>query len=211
MNNTYNILVGALLATLSPAVFAQAYVGVSFGQTKSEVDAGRISGDLASLGFLNANVSSDTSDSGGRVFAGYTVMKGLAVEASYAELGKTRWNAASTSPVAASFAASIKSKAYGVDLVASHDFNPQFSFFGRVGVARTEADGSFAAGGFAETSRSSVTKRNTGAVYGAGIGYNFAANMTARLEYTQYTRLGGDELGGRFDVGVASFGLLVRF
>jgi OOP family OmpA-OmpF porin len=203
-----------LLATMTmvaaaPAFAQSWYAGVSAGATRSDVDAGRINADLANLGFAAATTSSDKSDSTWRIFAGYTVLPWLDIEAYYADLGKTKWDA--TVMPQGTLSARIKSKAYGIAAIASLSPMERLRLFAKAGVARTEADASFSSSGFVELARTSTSKRQTSALYGIGAQYAITPRVSLRAEYDVHNKVGSDEMGGTFKVQSATLGVAFPF
>ena len=125
------------MATAAEPAFAQRwYAGASYSSTRSEVDEGRIAGDLQGLGFFSASTSSDTRDSGGRFFVGCNVLPWLDAEIYYADLGKTKWDATVTPP--GTLSASIKEleSVLGVQLVERDKRSVRLTEVGAEVVAR---------------------------------------------------------------------------
>ncbi len=199
----------AMAAAAGPVFAQQWYAGASYSSTRSEVDEGRISGDLGGLGFFSASTSSDTRDSGGRLFIGRSILPWLDAELYYADLGKTKWDATVTPP--GTLSASIKSKAYGIAALASITPVENLKLFGKLGVARTEAKASFASSGFVDLQASGRTEHRTGLVYGVGASYAFTPRLALRFDYDVHDDLGNDEIGGKFKVQAASLGVSIRF
>jgi opacity protein-like surface antigen len=209
MKRLHRLAAVALLA-LSPAAFAQSwYAGIGLGTVRSEVDAGRIDGELAGLGFTPTGTTSDTADSSWRIFAGYRVLPWLDVEAYYADLGKTKWD--STVTPQGTLSARIESKAYGIAAIASLSPVERLRLFAKVGVASTDADASFSSSGFVELAASSTSKRQTSAVYGIGMQYAVTPRVLLRVEYDVHDKVGSDEMGGRFKVQAATLGVVFPF
>jgi OOP family OmpA-OmpF porin len=203
-------LIAALAMVAAAPAFAQSwYAGVSAGATRNDVDAGRISGDLANLGFLSATTSSDKSDSTWRIFAGRALLPWLDIEAYYADLGKTRWDATVTPD--GMLSARIKAKAYGITAIASISPMERLRLFAKAGVARTDADASFSSSGFVELAQGSTSKRQTSGVYGIGAQYAITPRVSVRVEYDVHDKVGSDEMGGKFKVQSATVGVVLPF
>ncbi len=199
----------AMFASAAPAFAQSWYVGASAGTTRSEVDAVRINGELADLGFFSSRTSGDASDRTWRVFAGRSLLPWLDVEAYYADLGKTRWDSVVTP--GGTLAARIKAKAYGITAIASLAPIERLRLFAKAGVSRTEARASFTAGGFVELDNSSASQRQTSALYGVGAQYALAPRLALRLEYDVHDKVGGDAMGGRYKVQSAVLGVVMPF
>ena len=204
-------LFGAAAVLAAGPAFAQSwYAGISGGATRSEVDGARINGDLTgNLGFFSSATTSDTSGTSWRIFAGRSLLPWLDLEAYYADLGKTRWDATVTPD--GTLSARIKAKAYGIAAIASLTPMEHVRVFARAGVARTHADASFSAAGFVELERDSSSKRQTSGAYGVGAQYALTPRASLRLEYDVHDKVGGDEMGGRFKVQAATLGVVLRF
>jgi len=196
-----------LTGTASAEAF---YAGVSVGQTRGEIDSARINNELVNkLGYFTANTQGDTNDTGGRLFAGYQLHPNLAVEASYSDLGKVQWN--STVTPAGTLSTSIRSRAYGVALVASYPFTPRLSGYLRGGVSHTESEASLTSSGFVDLNRDNFKKTSTDGAYAVGAQFAVSPKIAVRLEYENYRNLGSDEMGGKFQVSLTSIGVLFKF
>ena len=185
------------------------YVGAAYSETRSEVDAARISRELTGLGFFSATTVSDVRDRGARLYAGRQVFPWLAAEAYYADLGKTHW-ASSVTPKG-EIMASIRGKAYGLAALATVSPFRDVTLFAKAGLARVESKANFAASGFVDLASSNATERRNSGMYGLGARYDINQRLSVRLEYDVHTRLGGDAMGGRYDVHAAHLGLVLRF
>lgn len=201
------LLCAGLAATVSAEPF---YVGVSAGQTRGEVDSGRINNELVNkLGYFTADTQSDTTDSGVRAFAGYQFHPNLAVEASYTDLGKVKWNS-SVTPTG-TLSTSIRSRAYGLALVASYPMTSQFSAYLRAGVSHAESEASLASSGFVDLNRDNFKKSSTDGAYALGAQFNVNPKFAVRVEYETYRNLGSDEMGGKYQASLTSVGVLFKF
>lgn len=201
----------ALVLAAPVAASAQSwYVGIAGGRAKAALDAGRVDQDLTqNVGFFTSSTSTDESGSTWRIFVGHRVLPWLDVEAHYADLGKARFDATVTP--AGTLGASIRSKSFGVAAIGFLMPTPATRVYGKLGVASTQAEASFSSSGFVELEKSSETKRKTAGYYGVGAQYDFNRNLSARVEYDVHTALGGDTIGGKFDVKATQVGLVWRF
>ena len=111
---------------------------------------------------------------------------------------------------AGTLAVTIRSRAYGLAALAGFSPTPGLKVFGKAGVARAEAKASPVGTGFVEVS-GGATERTTTGVYGLGLTYKVTGNVTARAEYDVHKDLGGDAMGGKFDVKSASLALQFSF
>lgn len=209
MKTTFTLVAALAVWAATPALAQSWFAGISAGSARSDVDIGRIDGELRGLGFLSSSTSGDKTDSTWRVFAGARLLPWLHSEAYYADLGKTRWSATVTPD--GSLSARIKAKAYGLALVAHIEPLERLSLFAKAGVARTDAQASFSAGGFVELAQGSTRKRQTSGVYGAGVQYAVTPHVSVRAEYDVHDKVGSDEMGGRFKVQSATLGVVMPF
>ena len=78
-----------------------------------------------------------------------------------------------------------------------------FSLFGKLGVytAKTDETTNFAG---------DQSATNTDFTFGVGLGYQFHRNLSARLEWQRYSKVGGGDIG-KEDIDALSLGLLYRF
>lgn len=201
----------AIAAAMSatPSLAQQWYAGLGFSSTRGDVDTARINSDLTNnLGFFTAETSSDTKDSAARGFVGYSVLPWLDVEGYYAQLGDTQFD--STVTPSGTLSVTIASKAYG--LVALPGFSPAkgLKVFGKIGVARVESRANPVGTGFVQVT-GGAKESNTGATYGLGMTYALNGNAAVRVEYDVHKDLGGDSMGGKFDVKAATIAMQFRF
>jgi OmpA-OmpF porin, OOP family len=172
----------ALALTASMAARAEVqpgfYAGAGFGTTKINDD-----------GFDN-NV--DDSDTGFKVFGGYSFNQNFAIEATYFDLGE----ASGSFGVGENFDVGISG--FGVSAVGVLPLSDMFSLFGKVGYASYDIDAHVeivgVGSGSASDSQSDLT-------YGAGAALGFG-QFEARLEFEAINVDGGDanmlSLGGLY-------------
>lgn len=132
------------------------------------------------------NVSSDRSSTGGKVYGGYGFTPNIAVEAGYADLGKT------SGP-----AGEVKSRGAFVDLVGKVPISQSFSAIGRVGAynGRTTIPGG-----------DSDTKTN--AKYGLGVQWDMNKQTAIRGEWERYRF---DAFGDKTDADLYTVGVNYQF
>jgi OOP family OmpA-OmpF porin len=155
-------------------------VGGQIGQSKLKFDC-------------PAGLSCDDTDTAFRIFGGYNFNKNFGVELGYADLGKATFSAAGVSGDA-------KATAWDVMAVGTLPLNPKFDLYGKLGWY------------FADTKMSGVlsdSKSNSDFTFAVGGAYNFNKNLSARLEWQQYTKVGSDSNNG--DVDVIGVGVVYKF
>lgn len=95
---------------------------------------------------------------------GYTFSPNIGVEVGYNDYGSVNFGAAAAS-----------AKTGHASLILTAPLGNEFSVYGRAGVASTERKVSGFGG--------SVSDTKTEGLFGVGVGYNFARNITGTLEY----------------------------
>jgi OmpA-OmpF porin, OOP family len=95
---------------------------------------------------------------------GYTFSPNIGVEAGFNDYGKVNYGGVDGS-----------AKTAQASLILTAPITNEFSVYGRAGVARTERKVSGFGG--------SVKDDKTEGLFGVGVGYNFAKNLTGTLEY----------------------------
>jgi len=169
-----NINVATLLIVAFPMIaFADQtgfYAGISAGQSSTSID--------------NVTLSKKT-DTGFSFLGGYKVSQNLGIEAQYTSFGKVKVGAASADIDALSATA-----------VVAFPVNTDFSFFGRLGFAKT----TFKATG-------SSTSRNT-ATFGVGGQYSLDSNLSVRAGWDRYSIDDGATTG---NTDLISAGIVYKF
>lgn len=164
------------------------YLGGALGATHLGLDCG-------------AALSCDRSDTGGKLFGGYRLGNGLAVELSYFDYGRATGSAAVGGLGLAS--ARLKGTGYGLGLAYFADITPAWTGIARAGVARNKAevDATGAVVG-------SASETSTRPYFGLGLGYKLtpALSLDAGLDYTRF-RLQGESSNAR----MLSLGLRYAF
>lgn len=185
------------LSTVLGATSVQAadtgfYIGGSFGQSKvSDFSSSDVNSGLASLG-INATSTTDDKDTGWKAFAGYRIMKYLAVEGAYANLGEVSANIISTAPVAGTANVQLENEAWTISALGILPLNDKFSLFGRLGLNVWNIDVS-ASGTGSGGATYSGSDDGTGVVYGLGAAFHLTPNLNLRAEWERYD-FDGDDL-----------------
>lgn len=220
--------IAAALMAASPAFsqdLAHGYAGLAGGQSRTGHEL--VTNRQATI--VDATIESsafDATDTGWKAFAGWRFNDYLALEASYADLGRSRLvtNTVSVDLLPGSIDLRRKTTAFGLDAVVSAPVGTRFAVFGRAGAARARAqeveslEGGivFTNGPSGERERS-ATFDETVAHFGAGGEWRVRDNVSLRLEWERFHNVGkGSRLGdsGRTreaDADLASVGVLMRF
>jgi OmpA-OmpF porin, OOP family len=191
--------IAAILAAsglaVSSAAMAQAksadqgfYAGARIGQSKVDIDC--------------TGANCEDTDTAFGIFGGYKINRNFAVEAGYTDFGKV--NATVTVPAAT---LEVKSNAFDVVGVGAFPINQQFSVYGKLGFYRGEAKASATLGVFSGSQK----ETNTDLTYGVGVQYNVNPQLGVRGEWQRYSSMGGDSIGGTFDLDVFALGVTYKF
>ena len=190
-NSLLLALTAVLGATSAQAADTGFYLGGSFGQSQiSDFSGSDLDRELATMG-VTASSTTDDSDSGWKVFAGYKIMKNLAVEGSYTNLGEATARTTVTAPVAGTFNTTLELESWSISAVGILPLNDQFSLFARLGLNVWNLDGSTTGPGSGSTS-TSTSDDGADVVYGLGASYNFSQNLSLRGEWERYDFDGSD-------------------
>jgi OOP family OmpA-OmpF porin len=157
------LLVPIALCSASPAAFARdpALAGPYFG--------GSIGDSTVQFKDDETRQEFDADDTGFKVIAGYRIIDWVAVELNYTDFGK---------PVDRIFGVDLEAQytAVSVSALGMLPLGRNFDLFGRLGVARLDAD--FSARGFS----GSDSEKSTEPVFGIGAQFR-ANNLAIRVEY----------------------------
>jgi len=152
------------------------YIGGSIGNSRYQGD--NIGGQ-----------STDKSETGGKVYGGYSFTPNFSLEGGYVDLGKFN-----------SGAGDLKSNGVFVDAVGTFPIAQDFSLLGRVGAYNGKVERTL--------NGVSDSERGTDIKYGAGVQYDLSKNTAIRGEWERY-RLKGLDLKENTDL--FSVGLNYRF
>ena len=204
-------MLGIVALALIAGPFAMAqdsgwYLGANVGKSKAKIDDARIINTL-SPGLSITTIHDNNSDTGFKVFGGYSFNKYFALEGGYFNLGKFGYDA--TTIPAGTLNGEIKVNGFNLDAVLSLPITEKFSVFGRVGVDRAKADVTFVGTGFAVVKNPNPSEQSTNLKYGAGLQYDFTRSFGMRAEVERY-RI-NDAIGNKGDIDLASIGVLFRF
>lgn len=179
-------LSGALAVTSAQAADTGFYIGGSAGQAEiNDFNAADLDAELASLGITSSS-STDDADTGWKLFAGYKIMKYLAVEGAYANLGEGTAHSIITAPAPGVVDTTLEAEAWTVSALGILPLGESFSLFGRLGVNFWNADVSAVGTGGGATAVAAGDDDGTDMVYGAGASYSFTPNFSVRGEWERY-------------------------
>ena len=208
-------LLAACVVSSPAAAQAHWYAGIGFGQSRTDDEVARNRESPVVNGTITGSELDDKA-SGYKIFGGYRFLPWLAVEASYADLGRSRTTTHILGPESPPATHSVVHDrdvtGMGVDVVLSAPLTAQGSIFGRVGVVRSRLEAETSLASISE----SVTVNETVTRYGFGGDWMFTRNLGLRVEWERWLDVGkGLELvGGRTgeaDVDFYSINFIYRF
>jgi opacity protein-like surface antigen len=168
------VAIAAAALTLPALALAQdggGYFGLSTGATKAKQWC-----DTSALPPGAALASCDRRDKGWKMFAGYRVIRVLAFEASFIDLGKRSLTATSGSEATR---VTARGSAWSADAVGIIPLGP-LEVFGKVGIAKVKAQST-------DTRLAGTTfklgKNDNEAHYGLGLNYRFSSQWDVRGEW----------------------------
>lgn len=167
------------------------YIGGSFGQSKiSDFNGSDVDAELASLG-ITSTTTTDDKDTGWKAFAGYRIMKYLAVEGAYTNFGEATANVVTTAPSAGTANVKLENEAWSLSALGILPLSDQFSLFARLGLNVWNVDVSASGTGSGSTAYSD-SEDGTDVVYGLGAAYHITPNLNLRAEWERYDFDGSD-------------------
>ncbi len=204
------VVTGGLLAGQAVAADTGGYIGISAGQTMSDVDAASADAALGSLGF-GSSTTGDETDIGFKLYGGYRFNRNFAVEGGYTDLGK--FTAHSVITAGGSGTADWEWDGYSIDVAALGIFpvNERFEIFGRAGLGIWNLDFSFTASGPGGTGIASDSDSGVSPLLGFGAALNINPQIGVRVEYERHFKVGGDDTAGDSDIDLISLGVLFKF
>lgn len=216
---------GCALPATAQAAELGFYVGGFYAESSKDAQIGFF--DEYALGVYDVNgftpvqgsLAVEDKDSGYGFLGGYRLLRNLAFEGEYMELGAVEYRATSdgsfvSGPVTgpATFNVNVDSGTSGMALSALGILPVSYRWeaYARLGVliATNEFD-SFLSDG-ARTGRDSFNESSIDYLAGIGAGFLFAEIYTARFEFRRVFDAGADETG-EGDVDLISFGFTVGF
>jgi OmpA-OmpF porin, OOP family len=159
------------------------------GAAAAQAEGLSVGGSLGTSRYKGDDIgglSTDRSDTGGKLYGGYSFSPNFGLEAGYARLGKFK-----------SDAGQIKADGVFLDAVGTVPLGNNFSALGRVGLFGGKLDSSTAG-----------SDRGTSYKVGAGVQYDFDKNVALRGEWERYRF---DALDTKTNVDQYSVGLNYKF
>lgn len=183
------------------------YIGGNIGQTQATIDSDRISSGLLGSGLTAGPIDKDDSDRGAKLFGGYQLSPYFSIEGGYFDLG--HFGFSTTTTPTGTLTGDIRLKGINLDLVGALPISERFSAFGRIGVARSQANDTFSGTGAVNVLNANPSSRSNNLKVGLGLEYAFTPAFSLRTEIERYRV--DDAVGNKGDVDLFSLGVVYRF
>jgi len=206
-------LIAAAVLTLSSGL-AQAqstdkqgwYGGLELGYTKLGLSSGDVDGALANQGIAGTSTL-DTSDKSFGINGGYRFNRNFAAELAYESLGSYTY---SSNTGVDTINGKFKADALSLAALGIYPFTPNWSAYGKLGLAHTNAklDASSSTGASAVSGSS---HSGTNLLYGAGLTYDFAGGYFTKLGWDRYQSVGDSGSTGKGSIDSYQLGVGLHF
>lgn len=183
------------------------YGGVGVGQSRAELNEGRLTNSLLGSGLRATAIANDKRDTGYKLFGGYQLDRNLAVEAGVFRLGEFGFTTP-TAP-AGGLAGRIKLQGVNLDLVGTVPVTDNLSVLGRLGVNYSKASGHYSGSGAVNLLNADRSDSKAGYKAGLGLQYAFSPWLMLRGEAERYRVTNG--AGHRGHVDLYSISLVFPF
>jgi OOP family OmpA-OmpF porin len=218
--------VASTLLPLSALAAPGWYAGAAGGASRTDSSLAR-NREAALSNVVEVRSDYDGEDGAWRAFAGYSFNDSLAVEVSYADLGRQRIDATTLGGVPqlpGAYSIDRRVRGFGADLVGTLPLTPRFALLGRAGLFRAHTRSEVALSGniaFAEGNPDDRARRlesdDTVAHLGAGAQWSFSERVQVRLEWEHYFgpgtsfQRGQSSNTGSADTDLFMLGAVLRF
>ena len=198
---TASLVAAAMVALPGAALAGPWYAGLGAGQSRTSTDLVE-NRESTIINASDIRSDFDRTDTAWKAFAGYRFHRNLAVEANYADLGRTRLttrlSGGSNPDTPGTIDINRKLDGYGADLLAIAPFEAQrLSLFARAGAfrARLREDATLSgnivfSNGDPEERTRGTTFNETVFHWGAGADWDVMPNVALRLEWERYNGVG---------------------
>lgn len=183
------------------------YVGGNIGQTRATIDNERITSGLLGSGLTAGPIDEHDRDRGAKLFGGYQLSQNFSVEAGYFDLGHMGFT--TTTTPTGTLTGDMRLRGINLDLVGALPISERFSAFGRIGVARSQANDTFSGTGAVNVLNPNPSTRSNNLKVGLGLEYAFTPAFSLRTEIERYRV--DDAVGNKGDVDLFSLGVVYRF
>lgn len=175
--NMKQIILTAALLVAAGGASAQAYVGGAIGKSHTNVDT-------------TGTTSSEVSDTGKKIYAGYGFNQNIALEVGYIDFGKAEFTG-SVYPYGV-LKTDLKSKAAYVAGVFRGEFGAGFGGVARLGLANVKTTATSTQ--VATSVTGSLSETSGQALFGLGLEYSITKNfkVTGDVEFTNSADIAGE-------------------
>lgn len=142
----------------------------------------------------------DDSDTGGKIFGGYSFTPNGAIEFGYVDFGEFTGSGGG-------FTDNWEASGLNLSLLGAWPLAHQFSLLGKIGVTRWDVDNTFTVGG----APFSPSENGTDVSYGVGAQYDFHRQVGARLEWERFADVGDSATTGQSDLDLLSLSVVFKF
>lgn len=191
--------IAASLLPLSALAAPGWYVGAAGGVSRTDSNLAR-NREAALSNVTRVHSDFDGDDSAWKAFAGYSFNDSLAVEVSWADIGRQRIEATTLGgnpELPGAYSIDRRVHGYGADLVGTLPLSPRFALLGRAGLFRAHTRSDVQVSGniaFAEGDPADRARRlesdDTVAHFGAGGRWSVTRRLELRLEWEHYLGTG---------------------
>lgn len=183
------------------------YLGAGIGYTRATPDN---AGVLASSGApAGSSISSDKSSFGWKEYGGYQFNKNIALELSFADLGK--YDFTFTRPGFTPATGKITINGFGISAVGILPLDNKFSLIGRLGGFYSTLNASTSINAFTAGTATSGKDRKFVPNFGVGANYELTKSLGLRAEIERFSGMGSSSKSIKTDVNLLSAGVYYRF
>jgi OOP family OmpA-OmpF porin len=182
------------------------YAGLDLGRSRLGMSGADIDGALANQG-VGGSASADRSDTAFGINGGYRFNRNFAVEAAWERLGDFSYSSSTgTDTIDGKF----KANALSLAGLGIYPLTPNWSVYGKAGLARTSVDLE-ASSQTGATAVSSQSHSGVGWLVGAGATYDLSGGIFTKLGWDHYAAVGDGSSTGQSSIDVYSVGVGKRF
>jgi OOP family OmpA-OmpF porin len=182
------------------------YAGLDLGRSRLGMGGADIDGALANQGLAGSS-SVDQSDTAFGINGGYRFNRNFAVEAAWERLGDFAYSSnTGTDTIDGKF----KANALSLAGVGIYPLTPNWSVYGKAGLAHTSVDLE-ASSQTGATAVSNQSHSGTGLLVGAGVTYDLSGGVFTKLGWDHYASVGDSASTGQGSIDLYSVGIGMRF
>lgn len=209
----WGMLAPVLAFSIAPAVVqaGSLYAGIGFGNAK--LDGQGACGTLKPLLNKGYTCSQDDKDTSWKILGGYQLMRYLAFELAYENLGTATASATGTATgtsTAATGSSRYEATGFNFSALGLLPITNELGAFFRFGTFRWNMDAS------ASTPSRSISPKDTKPGFtpnNVGLGLKYSVNKTidVRFEWERFKDIGDTDITGQADIDRTSLGLIYKF